>query len=38
LQNVATAATINVERIVAWLDERQRAETRACQFAALTPI
>ena len=38
LQHVATAAAINVDRIVAWLDERPRATTRTSRFAALAPI
>jgi len=37
VQHVATAAAINVERIVAWLDERPRAKTRTSRFAALAP-
>jgi len=37
LQHVAIAAAINVERIVAWLDERPRATTRTSRVAALTP-
>ncbi len=37
LQQVATAAAINVDRIVAWLDERPRAKTRTSRFAALAP-
>jgi transposase len=37
LQHVATAAAINVERIVAWLDERPLAPTRLSRFAALAP-
>ena len=37
LQHVATAAAINVDRIVAWLDERPRAKTRPSRFAALAP-
>jgi transposase len=37
LQHVATAAAINIDRIVAWLDERPRAATRASRFAALAP-
>jgi transposase len=36
-QHVATAAAINVDRIVAWLSERPRAKTRASRFAALAP-
>ena len=37
LQHVATAAGINVDRIVGWLDERPRAKTRTSRFAALAP-
>jgi len=37
VQHVATAAAINIDRIVAWLDERPRATTRTSRFAALTP-
>jgi transposase len=37
LQHVATAAAINIDRIVAWLDERPRAQTRISRFAALVP-
>jgi transposase len=37
LQHVATAAAINIDRIVAWLDERPRAQTRTSRFAALVP-
>ena len=37
VQHVATAAAINVDRIVAWLDERPRAKTRTSRFAALAP-
>ena len=32
LQHVAIAAAINVDRIVAWLDERPRATTRISRF------
>jgi transposase len=35
VQHVATAAAINVDRIVAWLSERPRAKTRTSRFAAL---
>ena len=35
LQHVATAAAMNVDRLVAWLDERPRAKTRISRFAAL---
>jgi hypothetical protein len=37
LQHVATAAAINIDRIVAWLDDRPRAQTRTSRFAALAP-
>jgi transposase len=37
LQHVATAAAMNIDRIVAWLDERPRAKTRTSRFAALAP-
>jgi transposase len=35
LQHVATAVALNVDRIVAWLDERPRGKTRTSRFAAL---
>ena len=38
LQHVATAAAINMDRIVAWLEERPRATTRTSRFAALAPV
>jgi transposase len=38
LQQLATAAAINVDRLVAWLDNRPRAKTRTSRFAALAPI
>src|SRR5499433_2098330 len=37
VQHVAIAAAINIDRIVAWLDERPRAMTRISRFAALAP-
>ena len=37
VQHVAIAAAINIDRLVAWLDERPRAMTRISRFAALTP-
>ena len=37
LQHVAIAAAINIDRIVAWLDECPRAQTRLSRFAALAP-
>ena len=37
LQHVAIAVAINIDRIVAWLDERPRAKTRTSRFAALAP-
>jgi transposase len=38
VQHIATAAAINIDRIVAWLDERPRAQTRTSRFAALAPV
>ena len=38
LQHVATAAAINIDRIVAWLEEQPRAKTRTSRFAALAPV
>jgi transposase len=38
LQHVATAAAINIDRMVAWLEERPRATTRTSRFAALAPV
>jgi hypothetical protein len=35
---VATAAAINIDRLVAWLEERPRATTRTSRFAALAPV
>ncbi len=37
LQHVATAAAINVDRLVAWFDGRPRATTRTSRFAMLAP-
>ena len=37
LQNVAIAAAINVDRLVAWFDGRPRAQTRTSRFATLAP-
>jgi transposase len=37
LQHVATAAAINLERLVAWFDGVPRGETRTSRFAALAP-
>jgi transposase len=37
LQNVAIAAAINVDRLVAWFDGRPRAQTRTSPFARLAP-
>jgi transposase len=36
-QHVATAAAMNVDRIVAWLYKYPRAKTRTSRFAALAP-
>jgi transposase len=38
LQHLAITAAINVERIVAWLEERPRATTRTSRFALLAPV
>jgi transposase len=38
LQEVCTAAAMNVSRIVHWLDGSPRATTRVTRFAALAPI
>jgi transposase len=38
LQHVATAVAINIDRIVAWLEEWSRGTTRTSRFAALTPV
>ena len=38
VQHVATAAAINLERLVAWFEERPRATTRTSRFAALAPV
>ena len=37
LQHIATAAAINLNRLVAWLEEVPRAMTRTSRFAALAP-
>src|SRR5205823_5066088 len=37
VQHVAIGAAINIDRIVAWLDDRPRALTRLSRFAALAP-
>src|SRR6185312_16343610 len=36
LQNVATAAALNLDRLTAWLAQRPLAPTRISRFAALT--
>ena len=38
LQHVAIAAAINLDRLVAWLDEHPRTQTRTSRFAALAPV
>jgi transposase len=38
LQNIATAAAINLDRLVAWFDDIPRGKTRRTRFAALAPI
>jgi transposase len=37
VQQVATAAAMTVDRIVAWLNARPRAKTRTSRVAALAP-
>ena len=37
VQHLAIAAAINMDRLVAWLTERPRAQTRTSRFAALAP-
>jgi len=37
LQHIATAAAINLDRLVAWIDGVPRATTRTSRFAALAP-
>jgi transposase len=37
LQHIAIAAAINLDRIVAWLEEIPHALTRTSRFAALAP-
>ena len=37
VQHIAIAAAINIDRLVAWLDERPRAKTRTSRFTALAP-
>jgi transposase len=38
LQHVATAAAINLDRLVAWFDGVPSGTTRTSRFAALAPI
>lgn len=38
LQHVATAAAINLSRVVAWLTDIPKAQTRSSKFAALAPV
>jgi transposase len=37
LQHIAIAAAINIDRLVAWFDERPQATTRTSRFATLAP-
>jgi DDE family transposase len=37
LQHIATAAALNLDRLVAWFDERPQAKTRKSRFARLAP-
>lgn len=38
LQHIATAAAINLDRLVAWFDGVPRGKTRTSRFASLAPI
>ena len=38
LQHIATAAAMNLERLVAWFDDIPRGKTRISRFARLAPI
>jgi transposase len=38
VQNLATAAAINLDRLAAWFDERPQAQTRTSRFARLAPL
>jgi len=37
LQHIATAAAINLDRLIAWFDDVPRATTRTSKFAILAP-
>jgi len=37
LQHLATAAAINLDRLIAWFDEIPHAQTRKSRFARLAP-
>lgn len=37
LQHIATAAAINIDRIIAWLDDIPHAKSRTSRFASLAP-
>jgi transposase len=37
LQHIATAAAMNIDRLVAWFDEQPQAQTRTSRFARLAP-
>ena len=38
LQHIATAAAINLDRLIAWLDDVPQATTRTSRFAALAQL
>jgi transposase len=38
LQHIATAAALNLDRLVAWFQDIPRAITRTSRFAALAPV
>ena len=37
LQHIATAAAINLDRLIAWFDDVPRAITRISRFASIAP-
>src|SRR4029434_5639592 len=37
VHNVAIAAALDLDRLVAWCEDRPRAQTRTARFAALAP-
>ena len=37
LQHIATAAAINLDRLIAWFNEMPQAQTRTSRFVRLAP-